>query len=182
MRAFFVTRVIKKLCSFAAALLWGFLLFAAHSWAVPLGNLEYQEPEAVAPPSMGSLLLRLIISLTVVLGLAFVVIKYLQKRAAIAQTGRWIRVIDQVGVGPNKALLLAEIAGRLYVLGVTDHNISKLLEIKETSQVTTILEESLDSDISHLKGEIRHKLWGKPFHKLLKTKVINSLMENEEGE
>ncbi|MGB9792785.1 MAG: FliO/MopB family protein [Thermacetogeniaceae bacterium] len=126
--------------------------------------------------------MRLVVSLTVVIGLAFVVIKYLQKRTMITQTGRWIRVIDQVGIGPNKALLLTEIAGRLFVLGVTDHSISNLMEIKETSQVTAILEESLDTDITYFKGDVFHKLWRKPFHKLLKTKVIDSIMDNKEGE
>lgn len=176
-----VTRAFKRLRSFAATL-WAVLLVAAPSWAAPLGDLDYQEPEAVAPPSMGSLLLRLFISLIVVLGLAFFVLKYLQKRTAISQTGRWIRVIDQVGIGPNKALLLAEIAGRLYVLGVTDHNISKILEIKEASQVEAILEESLEPDISSLRGEILDRLRKRPFHKLLKKEVVLKNMEDNEGE
>lgn len=171
---------IKKLLRFAETSLI-LLFFASPCWAASLSNLEYQEPEAVAPPSMGGLLLRLIISLVVVLGLAFVVIKFLQKRAMITQMGRWIRIIDQVGIGSNKALLLAEIAGRIYVLGVTDHNISKLLEIEETSQIAAILEESLDADISPWKDGILHKLWRKPFHHLLDAKGFDSV-ETKEGE
>ncbi len=142
------------------------LIIAPPAWAAPLTNLEYQEPEPVAPPSIGGLLFRLIISLIVVIGLAIIGIKFLQKRAFITQTGRWIRIIDQVGIGPNKALLLSEIAGRIYVLGVTDHSISKLLEIEETSQVAAILEESLEAGISPWKGGILPKLWRKPFQQM----------------
>lgn len=171
---------IKKLFRFAVTSFL-FLSFASPCWAAPLSSLAYQEPQAVAPPSMGELLVRLIVSLVVVLGLAFLAIKFLQKRTMITQTGRWIRIIDQVCIGSSKALLLAEIAGRIYVLGVTDHNISKLLEIEETSQIAAILEESLDADVSPWKNGILPKLWSKPFHYWLDSKGFDSV-ETKEGE
>jgi len=157
------------------------LIIAPPAWAAPLTNLEYQEPEPVAPPNIGALLFRLIISLIVVIGLAVISIKFLQKRAFITQTGRWIRIIDQVGIGPNKALLLSEIAGKIYVLGVTDHGISKLLEIEETSQVAAILEESLEAGISPWKGGILPNLWKKPFQQLFIAKKEDTF-NTREGE
>ncbi len=143
-----------------------FLIVAPPAWAAPLANLEYQEPQADPQLNVGALLFRLVVSLVVVLGLAVIVIKFLQKRAFVTQTGRWIRIIDQVGIGPNKALLLSEIAGRIYVLGVTDHGISKLLEIEDTSQVAAILEESLEAGVYPWKGGFLYKFWGKPFQQV----------------
>lgn len=138
------------------------------SWAA-LPNLNYQEPGSFDPPQMGALLLRVVISLVVVLGLAVLVTKFLQRRTFISRPGHWIRVLDQVMVGPNKGLLLAEIAGKIYVLGITDHNITKLLEIEDPEQVAAILSEE-----GHLPGpyneekKLWHHLWEGTFRQILK--------------
>lgn len=55
------------------------LLVCAPTWSVPID--DYKEPVPVSPPSMGALLLRLLISLIIVIGLAVVVIKFLQRRS-----------------------------------------------------------------------------------------------------
>jgi flagellar protein FliO/FliZ len=110
------------------ALAW--LLWAGAAWAAgqPLGDLQYQGPEQqVAPFNIGGALLQLVLSLVVVIGLAIILVKFLQKSNALSRHSAWARVVDQVYVGPNKMLVLAEIFGKVYVLGVTDHGITTLL-------------------------------------------------------
>jgi flagellar biosynthetic protein FliO len=115
-----------KLC-WNTALVW--LMWAGTVWAEtqPLGDLQYQEPASLTPPSMGGLLLRMVISLAVVIGLAIILAKLLQKNTLLSRQSTWARVVDQVNVGPNKRLALTEIFGKVYVLGVTDHGITTLL-------------------------------------------------------
>ena len=109
------------------ALVW--LLWAGAAWAAgqPLGNLQYQGPEQPVPFNTGGALLQLGLSLVVVIGLAIILVKFLQKSNALSRHSAWARVVDQVYVGPNKMLVLAEIFGKVYVLGVTDHSITTLL-------------------------------------------------------
>lgn len=110
-------------------------------------QFEYQDPVQVAAPSMGSLLLRLVLSLIIVIGLALLVIKFFQRQVSHSGTGRWIRILDQVVIGSNRALILVEIAGKIYVLGVTDHNITKLLEVKDASQAVFLAAEDLEAEL-----------------------------------
>jgi flagellar protein FliO/FliZ len=110
-------------------------------------QFDYQDPEQIVVPSMGSLLLRIIISLAVVVGLAILLIKIFQKSRSYSGSGRWIRILDQVVIGSNRALMLVEIAGKIYVIGVTDHNISKLLEIEDISQIDFLATDELETKL-----------------------------------
>ena len=104
------------------------LLWAGTAWAAgqPLGDLQYT-PTQIAPINIGGVLLQLVLSLAVVIGLALILVKFLQKNNLLARQSAWARIVDQVSVGPNKMLVLAEIFGKVYVLGVTEHSITTLL-------------------------------------------------------
>ncbi|HHY39620.1 MAG TPA: flagellar biosynthetic protein FliO [Syntrophaceticus sp.] len=108
------------------------------------GQFEYSEPALVSPPSIGSTLLRLILSLLIVIVLIFLLIKFLQRQMPFTRSGRWMRILDQVVIGQNRALILAEIAGKIYVLGITEHNITKLLEIDDPSKVALFSAEEME--------------------------------------
>ncbi len=137
--------------------------------AAALPDLDYQDPGPIAPPHIGSLLFRLVISLVVVIGLALVVIKFIQRRPFIPRSGHWIRILDQVAIGPNRGLLLAEIAGKIYVLALTEHTITKLLEIEDPSHIAPLLEEEgvLGSSLAGKKHW--RPFWAKTFKNILST-------------
>ena len=82
--------------------------------------------------------------------------------------------LDQVMIGQNRALLLAEIAGNIYVLGVTDHNIIKLLEIDDPSQVALFTAEDLESK------ESPSALWKKCLERYLTNRGNRSGDYNKE--
>ena len=113
------------------------------------GQFEYSEPALVSPPSMGSTLLRLILSFLIVIILIFLLIKFLQRQMPFTRSGRWMRILDQVVIGQNRALILAEIAGKIYVLGITEHNITKLLEIDDPSKVALFSAEEMEEVYSN---------------------------------
>lgn len=131
-------------------------------------QLEYQDPSLVAMPSIGAMFLRLVISLLFVIVLAFLAIKLFQRQRPFTRSGRWMRILDQVVIGQNRAILLAEIAGKIYVLGVTDHNITKLLEIDDASKVALFSAEDLEAK------EYSTSLWRKTFEQFLPGKGNNT--------
>jgi len=158
-----------KLC-WSLVCIW--MLWVGTAWAAgqPLGDLQpYQAPTPVAPPgmNMGSEILQLVLSLVVVIGLALVLIKFLQRNTMLSRQSAWARIVDQVSVGPNKMLVLAEIFGKVYVLGVTEHSI------------TTLLGEN-DIDLSQVKqafaeAENRKRIvpsyLGNPFRGILDSRI-----------
>ncbi|MDH7576750.1 MAG: flagellar biosynthetic protein FliO [Bacillota bacterium] len=154
--------------------------------ATALPNLDYQDPGPLAPPQMGTLLLRLIISLLVVIGLALIVIKFIQRRPFIPRPSHWIRILDQVAIGPNRGLLLAEIAGRIYVLALTEHSITKLLEIEDPSYITSLLEEEDALAGLPLPGKkMWRPFWVKTFQNILltnKERLSRRVFDDQEGE
>lgn len=127
-------------------MVFGFNILPLYFASMP-AQFDYQDPGQVVAPSMGALLLRLILSLAVVVGLAILVIKLFQKSGAYSRSGRWIRILDQVVIGSNRVLMLVEIAGKIYVIGVTDHNITKLLEIEDPSQLDLLAAEDLETEL-----------------------------------
>jgi flagellar protein FliO/FliZ len=148
------------------------MLWVGTAWAAgqPLGDLQpYQAPTPVAPSSinMGGIILQLVFSLVIVIGLALILIKFLQKNTMLSRQSAWARIVDQVSVGPHKMLVLAEIFGKVYVLGVTEHSI------------TTLLGEN-DIDLSQVKqafaeAENRKRIvpsyLGNPFRGILNSRI-----------
>ncbi|HHV35330.1 MAG TPA: flagellar biosynthetic protein FliO [Syntrophomonadaceae bacterium] len=139
-------------------------------------QLEYQDPSLVAVPSMGATLLRLVLSLLIVIVLAFLVIKFFQRQMPFTRSGRWMRILDQVVIGQNRALLLTEIAGKIYVLGVTDHNITKLLEIDDASKVAQFSAEDLEAE------EYSNSFWKKTLEHFFPGRGNNSIRSKDFGE
>ena len=138
-------------------------------------QLEYQDPSLVAVPSMGATLLRLVLSLLIVIVLAFLVIKFFNG-SAFYQIRRWMRILDQVVIWSNRALLLTEIAGKIYVLGVTDHNITKLLEIDDASKVAQFSAEDLEAE------EYSNSFWKKTLEHFFPGRGNNSIRSKDFGE
>lgn len=155
-----------------AAGLWGliaaWLLGAPAAWAVrSVSRLNYQDPVPAAPPSLGGMLLRLVISLVIVILLAALLIRFLQRYSLPVRQSNWARVMDQVPLGQNRSLVLAEIFGRVYVLAVTDHGVSTLL--KEEDLDLSLLKRVIDE--SELRSVSSPLFKGKTFLQTLESKI-----------
>lgn len=77
-------------------------------------------------PSLFGFLIRLLISVLVIGGLTIVTMKFLRKNLHPKSGGEFISVFDQYALGVNKGIYIAEVAGQVLVLGVTEQNISVL--------------------------------------------------------
>lgn len=128
---------LSKVLNAAKTLFFGILLCLLNGnivWAASEKlNLDTEiDPVPTPMPSMFSLLVKLMLSLIIVGGLAYLTIRFLKKNAQITGSSENISVLDQFALGMNKGLFIVEVADKVLVLGVTDHNINFLYEIKDS--------------------------------------------------
>lgn len=98
------------------------------------GYLTYKEPAANSTAtslSTMSYVLSLILTFVIVVGLAYFTSKFLSRRLSPAIHSRNMLIRDVVFLGTNRALYLVEISNRIFLLGVTDHNITHLQEFTD---------------------------------------------------
>lgn len=93
------------------------------------------EPASTPMPSVFSLFLKLIVAIVVVGILGYYTLKFLRKSMQSSSIGDSITILDQQTLGVNKGIYITEIANRVYVLGVTDHNINVVTEIIEQDTI-----------------------------------------------
>lgn len=99
-------------------------------------NLDQSvEPQVAQPPSMFWLFIRLVISLAIIVGLTYLTVKVMRRKLTYSSAGEFIKVLDQHAFAMNKGVYITEVAGRVYVLGVTDHNINILSEVSDVQVI-----------------------------------------------
>lgn len=114
-------------------------------WAVnpgdPVNLPASTEPEKAALPSMAGLFFKIVLCLVVIVVLTYGLMRLL-KRQFRTSGSSLINVIDQLSLGPNRGVYLANIAGRIVALGITDHQIVKLLEIDDPVVIEQLKQEA----------------------------------------
>jgi len=137
----FFTRLILP---FFAVLTWYAVLSAekvlAASRELNLDNIE--EPQASPMPSMAVLFIKLVLSLLIIVGLAYLTMRFLRKSMKVSSRGETISVLDQYAFSMNKGIYITQIAGKVYVLGVTDQNISLISEITDEEVIGEMIEKA----------------------------------------
>lgn len=76
----------------------------------------------------------MLVTLLILLGilyLAFRVSKYLGTVAVKQSQSKYIKVIDMMALGQDKALSIAQIGNKYFVLGITSGGINNLAELSE---------------------------------------------------
>jgi flagellar biogenesis protein FliO len=75
-------------------------------------------------------LVQIIVAVAGVAGLALLTTRLLGKRFGRAHGGRRVQVVEMVGLSPKASLCLARVDGRTVLLGVTEHQVSRLLMLE----------------------------------------------------
>lgn len=86
-------------------------------------------------------LIGTIIVFLIILVVSLWMIKRLNRFSVRNMQSPWVRVLDRQVLSGQQVLYLVEIAGRIQVLGGTDHHITKVEEINDAEIVAEILEE-----------------------------------------
>jgi len=109
-----------------------------------------EDKKKTEPVSLLSSGLRMVTTLSLVLGLIFLLFfgfkKYVLKNTAFGG-GKLVQVLSTNFLAPKKNIALVEVAGEILVLGVSDQNISLLTSIREPERIEEI--KNAHSDNSH---------------------------------
>lgn len=104
------------------------------------------DPQVTPMPSMVSLFFKLFISLIIIVGLTYLTMKLLRKNMKVLSKAASINVLDQFAFSMNKGIYITQIAGKVYVLGVTDHNINLITEITDETEIDEIFAKAKERE------------------------------------
>lgn len=76
-------------------------------------------------------IMQVAISLLVVLGLIYLTSKYLLPRLQVNPKGKLLEVLDRVGLEPQVTAYVLKFKKNLYVVGVSNKNVSLIDKLKE---------------------------------------------------
>lgn len=119
-------------------------------------NLPYDPSEAVATASstpfswwglMGTILIFILILLV-----ALWVIRRMNRSSSRGMNAPWARILDRQMLSAQQSLYLVEIAGKLQVLGGTDHHLVKIDEINDPDLAAEILDEITHRPVERIEG------------------------------
>lgn len=109
------------------------------------GYLNYQEPKPETSSSWLSTIgyvISLVITFAVVIGLAYFTSRFLGQKIGQFSANADNRILATLVLGPNRSIQIVEIAGKVMVLGVTDHSITFLEEINDEVRLEKIRQQS----------------------------------------
>jgi flagellar protein FliO/FliZ len=123
------------------------------------GNLEnqpYIPSDAVTTASSASFswwgLMGTIILFILILSIALGVIRRMNRSTARGMSAPWARILDRQILSGQQSLYLVEIAGKLQVLGGTDHHLVKIDEINDPDLAAEILDEIANRPVERIEG------------------------------
>lgn len=144
---------ISKRCGFSAGAACFVLLLSARVSAAAGYLAGYEnagpKPATVSWWSTIAYLVSLFAVFAFVVAMAYLASRYLGGRFARAAEAEGGRILTQLPVGPNRCVMVVELAGQVYVLGVTEHSISLIGEIEDEDEI-----ERLRSRASERSGSI----------------------------
>ena len=138
---------VKVLCcrSLLIIILTCLVLGTALSPGLAIDDIEQlnmaMDQEAAPEPEDNYLLigfLKLIGVLVVIILIVWLLIRLFGRQIRSRMQGTWLRVLDEVSLGPNRGVVLCELGGKIYGLGVTDHQISPLFELDDPELLADI--------------------------------------------
>ena len=100
------------------------------------------KPASVSWWSTLAYLLSLVAVFAVVVTLAYFTAKFIGGRFNAARSSGGGRVLENLPLGPNRSVCVVKIAGRVFLLGVTENNITLLSEITDDEEIETLQENA----------------------------------------
>lgn len=94
-------------------------------------QLDYQETQKIETPSVFWMVVQMILALCLILVLAWGMIRIFGGNLRGRTQGRHMRVLDEINLGPNRGMVVVEVGGKVFIVGITDHQISMLGELDD---------------------------------------------------
>lgn len=126
--------------------------------------LRYQEPQ---PPTTSlfstvAYIFTLLAAFAVVIGLAYFTSRILGKKLGLSSGAFGSRILTVIPLGTNRSLHVVEVAGKVLLLGVTDHSITLLQEITDSEEITKLRDD-------HIKTEATQT----PFDQVFQRQIVS---------
>lgn len=129
--------------------------------------LKYQEPQAPTTSLISTVayIFTLLITFVVVIGLAYFTSRFLGKKLGLSSGTLGNRILTVIPLGTNRSLHVVEVAGKILLLGVTEHSITLLQEITDSEEIaklrnnpeiTETLQTSFDQIFQHQIISLQH--------------------------
>jgi flagellar protein FliO/FliZ len=111
---------------------------------------------------MGGLVLKAVASLVVVIGLAVLTIgalrRYVFRQGPGMSQHRLVSVVDSVGLGPRKGIVLLRVADQFLVVGYSESGLTYLGDVKDAAAVHAAVERQQTSALSSMPSAFSHIL------------------------
>lgn len=85
-------------------------------------------------------LAEVVLLFTLVLALAYVSTRFLNRRFSVFGFGRQIRLLDQLPLGSNRSVILIEVYGRVFLAGAAEGGVTLLAAIDDPAAARVLIE------------------------------------------
>lgn len=93
-------------------------------------NKINDQPAAQSQPtSLFVSFIKLVFVLGIIVAAAWTIIRLFTRQYNAKMQGTWMHIVDEVMLGQNRGVVLCEVGGKVYALGVTDKEINLLFEV-----------------------------------------------------
>lgn len=99
------------------------------------------------PTSLILSFFKLVLVLGIILVAAWSIIRLFTKQYNAKMQGTWMHVVDEVMLGQNRGIVLCEVGGKVYAIGVTDKEINLLFEVENPKLMEEISLGNYVSDV-----------------------------------
>lgn len=107
-------------------------------------EMSQQQPQEMKSSNLWLSLFQLLLVLGIIVAAAWSIIRLFGRQVNAKMQGTWINVVDEVVLGQNRGIMLCEVGGKIYALGVTDKEISLLFEVDNPKLLEEISQGSYE--------------------------------------
>ncbi|MBR1420817.1 MAG: flagellar biosynthetic protein FliO [Selenomonadaceae bacterium] len=98
--------------------------------------------------STAAYLFTLLLVFIFVLVLAYLAARFLSGKFSPTLNSHGGKILEHLALAPNRSICVVEMAGRVFLLGVTEHSINTLSEITDKDEIERLRADSVRNPIS----------------------------------
>ena len=98
-------------------------------------NATVPQPAAMSWWSTIAYLVSLFVVFAFVVGMAYLAARFVGGHFAKPMAGQGGRIVSHLPLGPNRSVCIVEMAGKFFMLGVTEHQITLLGEVTDEEEI-----------------------------------------------
>lgn len=101
--------------------------------------------------------LRVAVALAILIPLVVVATRFAARPFGIRASGRSLRLLESLAIGPHRSISLVEVGGRILVVGATPEHISLLAELTDPEEVQSLLDRAQGEGASPFARILRER-------------------------